>query len=147
MASRPATNPIFKDGGKPIPDVAESPGGHLWDLCRKQGVSFRNYGFYLSVADDEVGVAGGPDNYATVPACNRPASDLAGATDLDYRRFDLKYADSDAPNIWFKKSGDENCLFPVKSYGKHDSPSRFSEWHREFQMMLDKSPDGAPCRR
>ena len=62
-----STNPIFKDGGKPIPDVAEAPGGHLWDLCRKQGVSFRNYGFYLSVADDEVGVAGGPDNYATVP--------------------------------------------------------------------------------
>jgi YVTN family beta-propeller protein len=138
-----STNPIFKDGGKPIPDVAEAPGGHLWDLCRRQGVSFRNYGFYLSVADDDVGVAGGPDNYATVPGLQPTASDLAGATDLDYRRFDLKYADSDAPNVWFKKSGDANCLYPVKSYGKYESPSRFSEWRREFQLMLDKAPDGA----
>jgi YVTN family beta-propeller protein len=138
-----STIPIFKDGGKQIPDVAEAPGGHLWDLCRKQGVSFRNYGFYLSVADDEVGVAGGPDNYATVPGLQPTASDLSGATDLDYRRFDLKYADSDAPNEWFKKSGDENCLYPAKTYGKHDAPSRFAEWRREFQMMLDKNPNGA----
>jgi YVTN family beta-propeller protein len=138
-----SANPIFKDGGKPIPDVAEAPGGHLWDLCRKHGVSFRNYGFYESVADDDVGVADGPDNYATVPGLQPTASDLAGATDLDYRRFDLKYADSDAPSVWFQKSGDANCLYPEKTYGKHEAPSRFSEWHREFQMMLDKAPGGA----
>jgi YVTN family beta-propeller protein len=138
-----AANPIFKEDGKAIPDVAESAGGHLWDMCRKHDISFRNYGFYLFVADDAVGVAGGPDNYATVSGLQPSGHNLAGLSDLDYRRFDLKYADSDAPSIWFKKSGDANCLFPVKTYGKFDSPSRFSEWHREFQMMLDKEPDGS----
>jgi YVTN family beta-propeller protein len=137
------TNPIFKQGGEPTPDVAESAGGHLWDLCLKHNVSFRNYGFFQFVADDAVGVAGGPDNYPTVTGLRPAGHDLAGATDLDYRRFDLKYADSDAPSIWFKKSGDANCLYPVKNYGKYESPSRFSEWQREFRMMLDKAPDGA----
>jgi YVTN family beta-propeller protein len=137
------TNPTFKEDGKPIPDVAESAGGHLWDMCQKHGISFRNYGFYLFVADDAVGVAGGPDNYATVSGLLPSGHNLAGASDLDYRRFDLKYADSDAPSMWFKKSADANCLFPEKTYGKFDAPSRFSEWRREFQMMLDKAPDGA----
>jgi YVTN family beta-propeller protein len=137
------TNPIFKQGGEPIPDVAESPGGHVWDMCRKHGVSYRNYGFYLSVGDDTVGVTGGPDNYATASGLRPTSHNLAGMSDLDYRRFDLKYADSDAPNEWFKKSGDANCLFPEKAYGKYEMPSRFSEWHREFQMMLDNGPNGA----
>jgi YVTN family beta-propeller protein len=138
-----ATNPLFKQDGGPIPDVAESPGGHLWDLCHKHNIGFRNYGFYLFVADDNVGVAGGPDNYATVSGLLPSGHDLAGNSDLDYRRFDLKYADSDAPNVWFKKSGDANCLYPEKAYGQHDAPSRFSEWNREFQMLLDKAPSGA----
>jgi YVTN family beta-propeller protein len=138
-----ATNPIFKDGGQAIPDVAEAPGGHIWDLGRKHAISIRNYGFFESFDDDETGTVGGPDNYAAASGLQPSAHNLEGITDLDFRRFDLKYADSDAPSIWFKKSGDENCLFPRKTYGKYEAPSRFSEWHREFQMLLDKTPNGA----
>jgi YVTN family beta-propeller protein len=140
----PLTNsPIFKDGAQPIPDVAEAPGGHLWDLCRKHGITFRNYGFYETVADVASGTPEGPDNYAAVPGLQPSGHDLEGATDLDFRRFDLSYADSDAPSVWFTKSGDANCLFPTKTYGKQHAPSRFSEWHREFQLMLAKAPNGA----
>ena len=138
-----AKNPIFKEGGQPIPDVAEAPGGHIWDLCRKHGISIRNYGFFESFDDDETGTVGGPDNYAAASGLQPSTHDLKGITDLDFRRFDLKYADSDAPSMWFKKSGDANCLFPTKTYGKYEAPSRFSEWHREFQMLLDKAPNGA----
>jgi len=41
-------DPRFKEGGKPVPDVAASPGGHLWDAVRKAGLSYRNYGFFVS---------------------------------------------------------------------------------------------------
>jgi len=40
--------PVFKDGAKPFPDVAEAPGGHLWDLAKKHGVSYRNFGMFSS---------------------------------------------------------------------------------------------------
>jgi Phosphoesterase family len=95
------------------------------------------------VPGEEEGVGGGPDNYPTATGLRPAGHDLAGATDLDYRRFDLKYADSEAPNVWFQKSGDPNCLFPLKTYGKYDAPSRFAEWQREFRLMLDNSPDGS----
>jgi YVTN family beta-propeller protein len=137
-----ATNPIFKEGGRPVPDVAEAPGGHIWDLCRKHGISIRNYGFFESFDDDETGIVGGPDNFAASSGLQPSTHDLEGITDLDFRRFDLTYADSDAPIAWFKKSGDANCLLPTKTYGKYKAPSRFSEWYREFQMMLDKAPNG-----
>jgi hypothetical protein len=44
-------DPRFQQGGKSVPDVAASPGGHLWDMARKNGISYRNYGFFLT---DEV---------------------------------------------------------------------------------------------
>nr|MBA3908212.1 hypothetical protein [Pseudonocardiales bacterium] len=31
-------HPAFKGGMKPMPDVAEAPGGHLWDLARKHNL-------------------------------------------------------------------------------------------------------------
>src|SRR5205823_4191995 len=101
-----AKNPVFKDGGQSVPDVAEAPGGHIWDLCRKHGVSIRNYGFFESFDDDETGIVGGPDNFAASTGLQPSTHDLNGITDLDFRRFDLTYADSEAPSAWFKKSGD-----------------------------------------
>ncbi len=103
----------------------------------------RNFGFFLYIADGFVGVNGGPDNYPTSAGLQPAGHDLAGVTDIDYRRFDLDYPDSDAPSIYYKQTGDKNCLFAHTKYGKYDSPSRFSEWNREFQMMLAKDPSGA----
>jgi YVTN family beta-propeller protein len=106
----PTSNPIFSQGGEPIPDVG-SAGDHLWDAARRAGVSLRNYGFFLYFADAEAGVIGGPDNYPATPGLRPGGHDLAGASDLDYRRFDLDYADSDAPARLFEKTGNPNCLF------------------------------------
>src|SRR5208337_773388 len=72
-----------------------------------------------------------------------PGHDLGGITDIDYRRFDLDYADGDAPSVLAKQTGDEKCLFATTAYGKDRQTSRFGEWNREFQLMLAKSPDGS----
>jgi hypothetical protein len=132
------TNPVFSQGGEPVPDVG-SAGDHLWDAARRAGVSFRNYGFFLYFAD---AVTGGPDNYPATLGLRPGGHDLAGVTDLDYRRFDLDYADSDASSRLFAKTGNPNDLYTIKTYGQSAAPSRFSEWKREFDLMHAKDPAG-----
>ena len=136
------TNPSMAHGAETIPDVANN-GMHLWDLAKAAGVSFRNYGFYLSVDDDFEGVKGGPDNYPTAIGLRPGGHDLAGVTDLDYRRFDLDFADSDAPENYFKQTNDAHCLFARHDFGKSNMPCRIAEWRREFELMLQKDQTGA----
>lgn len=136
-----ATNPTFKNGLKPIPDVG-STGFNIWDAARSAGVSLRNYGFFLYFADHTSGTPGGPDNYPVSQGLLPAGHDLAGITDLDYRRFDMDYPDSDAPSTYEKQTGDAHCLFKSATYGDKAAPSRFAEWKREFQMMLAKDASG-----
>jgi YVTN family beta-propeller protein len=106
-----------------LDDVARAPGGYIWDGVAKKGLSYRNYGFYLSNADD----ATTPDG-KVVAVDNTPNKKvLVGHTDLDFRQFDLHYPDSDA----LTKLG-LHSQWSMKGYGSHHSPSRFSEWKREF---------------
>jgi hypothetical protein len=126
----------------PIEDVAASPGGHIWDMARKMGLSYRNYGFFMSI-----GVKNGkktviPDNYPASPGVQPGGHDLDGITDLDFRRFDLDFPDSDAPSALASRSGDKNYLWVEQSYGKDRLPSRVSEWKREFDLMLAADPSG-----
>jgi YVTN family beta-propeller protein len=136
------TMPSFAKGAPPIPDVA-STGRYFWDMARAAGVSLRNYGFLLSFNDRVTGLAAAPDNYPGPAGLQPPGHDLAGISDIDYRRFDLDFADSDAPAFFAGDDSRSKALFKRAEYGKYQCPSRFTEWNREFQMMLAKSPDGS----
>jgi DNA-binding beta-propeller fold protein YncE len=139
---KPWSNPAFKTAAKPIPDVGNT-GRNIWDAARDAGISFRNYGMFLSFNDRNAGVAGGPDNCPTAPGLLPAGHDLAGVTDIDYRRFDLDYADSELPEIYSRQSGDKHSLYATPTYGRYHAPNRFAEWNREFQMMLTKDPSGS----
>src|SRR5262249_29498182 len=134
-------NTPFRDGAPAVPDVA-STGRHIWDAAAEAGRSVRNYGFFLYFADGTAGVRGGPDNYPVAKGLQPAGPDPARISDADFRRFDLEYPASDAPNLVFKQNGDERALYPKTKYGKFEMPSRFSEWNREFQLMLAKDPTG-----
>jgi hypothetical protein len=136
------TMPSYRNGAAPIPDVA-STGRNLWDSARQAGISLRNYGFLLSFNDRITGLAGSPDNYPNPPGLRPPGHDLAGISDIDYRRFDLDYPDSDAPSIYARNGGNKDALYPKTAYGKYRACSRFTEWNREFQMMLAMKADGS----
>ncbi|HWB53978.1 MAG TPA: beta-propeller fold lactonase family protein [Tepidisphaeraceae bacterium] len=136
-----ATNPIFRNESKPIPNVTDT-GNNIWDAARRAGISLRNYGFFLYFANSATGIVGGPDNYPCAPGLLPPGHDLAGITDIDYRRFDLTYADSDAPQIYYQRTGDPHCLFGTRTYGQYHLACRFDEWDREFELMLHKDPTG-----
>lgn len=135
--------PVFKDGAKPFPDVAEAPGGHLWDLAKRHGVSYRNYGMFSSngiVTKDGKKVI--PDNYPASTGLQPGGRDLGGITNIDYRKFDLDYPDSEAWRMHYEQTHDEKFKWPKIKYGKYDSISRFSEWHREFAQMLERDSTG-----
>jgi hypothetical protein len=134
--------PSFAGGAEAIPDIA-STGRNIWDSARDAGISIRNYGFFLSFNDKITGLSGGPDNYPAARGLQPPGHDLAGITDIDYRRFDLDYPDSDAPWRIASDTGNKAALYRKTQYGKYNAPCRFVEWNREFQMMLQKSPDGS----
>lgn len=110
-----------------IPDVAAPAGGYIWDAVARKGLSYRNYGFYLSFAGPgDRGPDGRPIAIYNTP--NKKA--LVGHTDLDYLQFDMGYADSDV----YQKL--DLPPPPRKTYGSHRSPSRFSEWKREFDEQV-----------
>lgn len=140
----PATDPngnqnskAMPNGAPPIPDVAEPAGHHLWDDVEAAKVTYRNYGFFYSFGSDQV-----PDNYPSSAGLQPPGHDLAGMSDFDYRRFDLNYPDSDAPQIAFSHTKDTNCLYTEQTYGSHNSGNRISEWRNEFMRMLSEDPSG-----
>jgi YVTN family beta-propeller protein len=137
-----ATDPKYKNGAAAIPDVGNT-GKNIWDLARAAGLSLRNYGFFLSISSKTAAGTMEPDNYPDSPGLQPGGHDLTGITDLDYRRFDLDYPDSDAPNRYFEETQDKNCLYLKTAYGRYDMPCRFEEWNREFQMMLSNAPDGS----
>ncbi len=164
-ATRPGGGPMsvdprFAGGAKPVPDVAESPGGHLWDLAKHAGLTYRNYGFFLTngvtaggghgnaegggVSDDalDAGPWSIPDNQPAAAGLRPGGHDLAGVSDVDFRRFDMDFPDSDARATLFQKTGDEKYLDGRHTYGAAKVTSRFAEWNREFQIMLAKDPAG-----
>ncbi|HEY2588958.1 MAG TPA: hypothetical protein VGI81_24655 [Tepidisphaeraceae bacterium] len=138
-----SADPKYQDGAPPIPDVGEAPGGHIWDLVRKANLSYRNYGFFVSDGLKHGRDVIIPENYPNSVGLQPGGHDLAGVTDLDFLGFDLNYADSEARQRYAEKFNDKTFLRPRKAFGIHNSPSRFAEWHREFQEMLAKSPDGS----
>lgn len=136
-------HPNLVNGAPEIPDVAEAPGGHLWDMATRQGIGFRNYGFFVGGGESRKGMKILPDNYPSSKGLQPGGHDLEGLTDVDFRRFDLNYADSDAPAVFAEQTGDESFLRPLKTFGKHGAKSRFAEWKIEFDQMLAKAPDGS----
>jgi len=130
---------VFPAGLPAIPDVAEAGGGHIWDAVRKAGLSYRNYGFYMNFGVTQTtgskSVVVIPDNYPASAGLQPGGHDLDGISDIDYRHYDNTYADSDGPSNY-------GVPETLKTYGKYNMPSRFSEWNREFQEMLKKDPTG-----
>ena len=132
------------NGGKApaVPDVSEAPGGHIWDDALRNinltgtGLinKYRNYGFFALFGDN----VATPDNYPADAGLQPAGHDGGGITDIDFRRYDAAYADSEGP----LRTGIPSALYPRQTYGHYAQPSRFTEWNREFQQMLTNDPTG-----
>ncbi len=136
-----------KNGAAPaIPDVGAAPGGHIWDNALKNinlagtglTAKYRNYGFFAAFGDNQAI----PDNYPADAGLLPAGHDGGGVTDIDFRRYDAAYADSEGPLKTSLKTGKASALYPLQTYGHYAMPSRFTEWNREFQQMLAADPTG-----
>lgn len=109
-------------------DVAASPGGYIWDLCARKGVSFRNYGFYVQEYGEE-----DRDKKGSIVARPNTAVKraLIRATDESFLQYDLAYADSDA---WVTYQ----CPAPnqKRAFGVRRATSRYAEWKAEFDEFV-----------
>ncbi|MBV9852148.1 MAG: hypothetical protein JO250_20980 [Armatimonadetes bacterium] len=142
----------FAGGSPAIPDVSEAPNHHIWDLAQAHGVSYRNYGFMYTFGDGTYTYAADGKSYAYTPGLVpdnspgpvglRPGGYIAsttgpvdfshmGVSDVDFREFDGDYADSDAP-------AQAGSPYPKPVFGHYAQQSRFAEWNREFQLMLQQ---------
>jgi len=65
---------------------ASPPGGYLWDDARRNGVSIRDYGEFVTLGKDGLAIPSTPS--------------LAGVIDPHYRGFDLRYTDQDRVTEW-----------------------------------------------
>lgn len=126
---------VFPNGAPAVPDVAEAPGGHIWDAVRAAKLSYRNYGFYYSFGVTQGALTLVPDNYPASAGLQPAGRNLSGVSDFDFRRYDNDFPDSNAP----KNNG---CLYALTSYGFYNMPSRYAEWKREFDMMLTQDSSG-----
>lgn len=111
-----------------IPDVTTPPGGYIWDQCAKWGVSFRDYGFFTDVIDPL------DKRHAVIASkiVNGPTKRaLLGKTNTNFSCYDLMYPDSEAGMKYGWK-------FPkqIEAVGDFKSPSRFTEWKREFDGFV-----------
>ena len=121
----PGLSAAFPQGAPAIPDVSEAPGHHIWDNVLAHGLSYRNYGFFYTF-----GVAGLiPDNYPCGTA-------LISHSDVNFRRFDGNYADSEIYQTY-------GLTTPLPTFGANNAPSRFTEWNDEFTASLTADPTGA----
>ena len=80
--------------GRPAPtdDVNEPANGYLWDLARRSGITFRNYGEFVSRANED-----GRVRYVG----NKPF--LAAHTSPDYPGFDLDISDQHRMDVWTRE--------------------------------------------
>jgi len=113
-----------------IPNVTQSSGGYIWDGVKNAGLTYRNYGFFLSSGAPSKPPYQVPDNYPTVAGLSPPRhiptpdGQVAGYSDYDYRKFDFSYADSDA---WLKYGFNATSLGlttgnPAGYYASPNSP-------------------------
>lgn len=116
-----------------VADVAAAPGGYLWDAALRAKVSLRNFGFFVGEVEALGAKKAGLEDGTNAPSKRA----LVPVTDSNFRQYDLAYADSEAHLRYnFKEPRG------LATFGKFKSPSRFSEWKREFddQVKTGKMP-------
>jgi YVTN family beta-propeller protein len=111
----------FGSSAIPDDDVAEPANGYLWDLARRAGATFRNYGEFVVP----------PDARGPLPAGyrgNKPF--LRAHTSPDFAGYDLSVSDQRRADVWirelgeFARSGQMPALQVVRLPNDHTAGAR-----------------------
>jgi YVTN family beta-propeller protein len=80
----------------PDDDVSGPSSGYLWDLAARAGIAYRNYGEFVSEADDPPATGGAVTTIATKQA-------LVGHTNTAYSGWNLDIPDQARADVWIKE--------------------------------------------
>jgi hypothetical protein len=79
----------------PEEDVNEPSSGYLWNLAQRAGISYRNYGAFVTEADDPPAAGAAVQTVATKQA-------LIGHTNTAYSGWNLDILDQSRVDVWLK---------------------------------------------
>jgi YVTN family beta-propeller protein len=164
------SSPFYQKNAPAITDVSEAPGGHIWDDAGKAGRTYRNYGFFTSfgvgpssslLLPSNIPGSKGLQPVGTIPTTLGGATadfTKMGVSDFDMRGYDQNFADSEAAYIYaygaaptipanataypVQSTTGTKGLFAIPTFGYYNSPSRVSEFKREFAEMLKADSTG-----
>jgi len=159
-------SPFYLKNAPPITDVSEAPGGHIWDDLQRSldltgtglTTKYRNYGFFTSFGVTDKNGLELPSNLPGSSGLQPAGHDLGGLSDFDMRGYDQNFADSEASYFYaygafpatpapmagypVQPDNGSTALFSIQTFGHYNSPSRVSEFKREFAEMLAQDPSG-----
>jgi DNA-binding beta-propeller fold protein YncE len=79
----------------PADDVMEPANGYLWNLAERAGISYRDYGEFVSESDDA------PSGRSVTTIATKPA--LVGHTNTSYSGWNLDIPDQARADVWIKE--------------------------------------------
>jgi len=80
----------------PDDDVSEAANGYLWNLADRAGITYRNYGEFVSEADETPG-----PNVRVTSVATKPA--LIGHTNTAYSGWNLDIPDQARADVWLRE--------------------------------------------
>ena len=137
-------------------DVAEPDTLYLWDAMARTGLSYRNYGEFVSTISEADVAAVNANKHKSYPDVSRTVSATATKKALEnhfcptYPNFDLHIPDVMTTESYreAKESGGriDPTIGSTNADQKLRGSSRFSEWRAEFQSYVADVQAGRPDR-
>jgi DNA-binding beta-propeller fold protein YncE len=136
-------------------DVAEPDTLYLWDAMARAGLSYRNYGEFISTISEADVAAVNANKHKSYPDVSRTVSSTATKKSLEnhfcptYPNFDLHIPDAITTESYraAKESGGVDPLISRSNADeKFRGSSRFSEWLTEFESYVADIKAGRPDR-
>jgi YVTN family beta-propeller protein len=133
-------------------DLAEPKSLYLWDAAARAGLTYRNYGEFVTVISAKDVEAAGQKKHKSYPDVSNAVRAIANKDSLEkhhspsFRSFDVTAPDSMTVDCYLSALNPSGSLDPAVTRDNSNVPcrgnSRFGEWLAEFQGFVAEREAG-----